>query len=286
MRMAMLYARIRPEERLLVESMHARNIDHELIDVRTLVLDPESAQEFDRFDVVFDRCLSLTQALTALEVLHHQGVRCINEPEVVRICADKLRTSAVLAKNGVAQPRCRVATDAESALRAVDELGYPCVLKPTVGSWGRLLARINDRDAAEALIEHKLTLGGVQQQVLYFQEYVRKPDADLRIFVVGGSVIAGIERRSAHWVTNTARGAEATGATISEEIRAVLAGDLAATVAEAGTVILTTTDLSFVDPDDGPADVTYTVSNQVNGSVQLIGLAATTLTGQDVIDGL
>lgn len=219
MHLALLYARIRPEERLLVEAMDARNIAYELIDVRELVYNPLALGELERFDIIFDRCLSLTQATTALEILGGLGLRTVNPIDTVRLCADKLATTLALARAGVPQPACRVATNEHTALRACEQLGYPCVLKPTVGSWGRLLAKINDRDAAEALIEHKATLGSVAHSVFYFQEFIRKPDRDLRIFTVGGHAIAGIERRSQHWVTNTARGATASGLDLTDDIR-------------------------------------------------------------------
>ena len=104
------------------------------------------------------------------------------------------------------QPRTRVAFTRESALPAIEELGYPVVLKPVVGSWGRLLARINDRDAAEAVLEHKETLGSYQHSIFYIQEYVAKPGRDIRAFVVGDETICAIYRASEHWITNTARG--------------------------------------------------------------------------------
>ena len=113
----------------------------------------------------------------------------------------------------------RVAFEAEPALRAVEQNGYPCVLKPTVGSWGRLLARVNDRDAAEAVIEHKQTLGGPQHGVFYVQEHVDKPGRDLRVFMVDGEPICAISRASEHWITNTARGGVATNCPLTDEIK-------------------------------------------------------------------
>jgi [lysine-biosynthesis-protein LysW]--L-2-aminoadipate ligase len=112
-----------------------------------------------------------------------------------------------------------VALTPEAALAAIEEIGYPAVLKPTVGSWGRLLSRVNDRDAAEAILEHKALLGGVQHGVFFIQEYVDKPQRDLRTFVVGDRVICGISRRSEHWITNTARGGAAENLTITPEIQ-------------------------------------------------------------------
>jgi [lysine-biosynthesis-protein LysW]--L-2-aminoadipate ligase len=97
-------------------------------------------------------------------------------------------------------------------------MGYPVVLKPLHGSWGRLLAKVNDRDSAEAILEHKKTLGGYAHSVFYIQEYVEKPGRDIRAFVVGGETIAAIYRNSSHWITNTARGAKASFCPITPEL--------------------------------------------------------------------
>jgi [lysine-biosynthesis-protein LysW]--L-2-aminoadipate ligase len=101
---------------------------------------------------------------------------------------------------------------------AIEELGYPVVLKPVVGSWGRLLARINDRDAAEAVLEHKETLGSYQHSIFYIQEYVAKPGRDIRAFVVGDEVVGAIYRESPHWITNTARGGAASNCPLTPQI--------------------------------------------------------------------
>ena len=101
------------------------------------------------------------------------------------ICGNKLMTTSALAAAGVPQPKVLVAYTPESALEAIERLGYPAVLKPTVGSWGRLLSKVNDRDAAEAILEHKETLGSYHHSIFYIQEYVKKPGRDIRAFQVG-----------------------------------------------------------------------------------------------------
>jgi len=92
------------------------------------------------------------------------------------------------------------------------------VLKPAVGSWGRLLAKVNDRDAAEALLEHKVTLGSFHHGAFYVQEYVEKGGRDIRSFVVGDETICAIYRASKHWITNTARGGAASNCPVTPEI--------------------------------------------------------------------
>jgi [lysine-biosynthesis-protein LysW]--L-2-aminoadipate ligase len=153
-----------------------------------------------------------------VQVLESAGVLCVNASSVIETCGDKLRTSLALGRAGVPTPRTRVAFSQESALEAIEGLGYPAVLKPTVGSWGRLLARVNDRDAAEAILEHKATLGSYTHSTFYVQEYVAKPDRDIRSFVVGDETICAIARTSTHWVTNTARGARASACPVTDEI--------------------------------------------------------------------
>ena len=145
----------------------------------------------------------------------------MNSARAIEVCSDKLRTTLALVAAGVPTPTVRVGLGPVSALRAVEQIGYPAVLKPTVGSWGRLVCRVNDRDAAEAIIEHRETLGSVGQHVHYIQEHVAKPGRDIRVFVVGERVVAAITRASAHWVTNTARGATAAGFTPPPDLAAI-----------------------------------------------------------------
>jgi [lysine-biosynthesis-protein LysW]--L-2-aminoadipate ligase len=198
-RIGMLVTRVRVEEKLLLRAFAARGVDVELVDVRHLVIDV--ARWSAPWDLVLDRCLQPSLAIPAL-----------------RLCADQVSTSSLLAAAGVPTPRTLVAFSEEGALRAVEEVGYPAVIKPPVGSWGRLLARVNDRDAAEAVLDHKATLGSVAHHVYYVQEHIAKPDRDIRAFVVGGDVICAIDRSADHWVTNTARGAVASNRTVTAEI--------------------------------------------------------------------
>jgi len=142
----------------------------------------------------------------------------VNTASVAEICGDKLMTSAALARDGVPQPHNMTAFTPEAALEAIETFGYPVVLKPVVGSWGRLLAKINDRDAAEAVLEHKATLGSAQHSVFYIQEYIDKPGRDIRAIVIGDKVLTAMYRMSEHWITNTARGGEGELCPITPEI--------------------------------------------------------------------
>ncbi|MGH7723016.1 MAG: lysine biosynthesis protein LysX [Candidatus Dormibacteria bacterium] len=243
-RIAMLVSRVRTEEKLLLRAFTEHRVDVELIDVRGLVLDVGGATP--PWDLVLDRCLQPSLSGPALRVLAGQGVATLNHPQVVAVCADKVSTSSLLAAAAVPQPRTIVAFSVDGALRAVDEVGYPAVIKPPVGSWGRLLARVRDRDAAEAVLDHKATLGSTAHHVYYVQEHIAKPGHDIRSFVVGGEVICAIERAADHWVTNTARGAVASNRPVTAELadlslraaRAVGGGVLAVDLLEDGDRLL------------------------------------------------
>ena len=216
MKIGVLCSRIRVEEKLLFEALSKRGLVFDRIDDRALIFDLERAPV--AYDVVLERCLHHSRALYALRLLNDWGVRTVNRYEVALTCGDKINTSAALARAGVPTPRTLVAFTPESALEAIESLGYPVVLKPAIGSWGRLLAKVSDREAAEALLEHKETLGSYQHAIFYVQEYVNKPARDIRSFVVGDETICAIYRESQHWITNTARGGRARNCPVTPEI--------------------------------------------------------------------
>jgi len=143
----------------------------------------------------------------------------INSSRISRLCEDKFLTSLCLQKAGIRTPKFALAFNLEGAEKAIEELGgYPVVIKPVLGSWGRLLAKINDRDALEAILEHKEVLGSPHQKPLYIQEYVKKPGRDIRMFIVGREPLCAIYRESEHWITNTARGARARNCPLNDEL--------------------------------------------------------------------
>jgi [lysine-biosynthesis-protein LysW]--L-2-aminoadipate ligase len=208
--------RVRVEEKLLLEQLERRGARILRFDDREFTLDLH--KPWQECDVVLERCINHLRALYTLRVLNDWGIPTVNTYEVASTCGDKLLTSSALAQAGVPIPRTILAYDHESALAAIEEIGYPVVMKPAIGSWGRLLSRINDRDAAEAILEHKTTLGSFHHGAFYIQEYVNKPGRDIRSFVVGDETICAIYRDSPHWITNTARGGVATNCPVTDEI--------------------------------------------------------------------
>jgi len=215
MRVGLLHSLIRKEEKLLLEAFRQQSVTPIMLDDRKLTFDLESVPDID---IVVERCINHSRAMHGLRLFESLGIRCINSSDVARICGDKILTSLALKEAGLAQPPIRVAFTEDSALIAIEERGYPVVLKPVVGSWGRLLAKVNDRDSAEAILEHKTVLGSYHHSIFYIQKYVEKQGRDIRSFVVGNECIAAIYRSSSHWITNTARGAVATGCPVTDEI--------------------------------------------------------------------
>jgi [lysine-biosynthesis-protein LysW]--L-2-aminoadipate ligase len=217
MKIGVLYSRVRVEEKMLFTALQERGVEYDQIDPRQVVFDL-GGNDLGEYDAVLVRCLSHSQGYYLTRWLESVGMLAVSPHRVVATCGDKLLTSAALQKAGVPIPRTRVAFTPEAALEAIEEMGYPVVLKPLFGSWGRLLARVSDRYAAEAILEHKKTLGGYQHSIFYIQEYVEKPGRDIRSFVAGDETMAAIYRNSPHWITNTARGGTASNCPITPEI--------------------------------------------------------------------
>ena len=221
LKFGVLYSRVRVEEKWIFNALEKRGIDFDRLDDRTIHFDLENPAPWREYDAVIERSLSYNSGLYALRILNAFGVQTVNTAAVAEACGDKLTTSTLLAKASLPQPRNVVAFTPESALDALEELGYPAVVKPVVGSWGRLLAKVNDRDAAEAIFEHKATLGSTQHQIFYVQEYIEKPGRDIRAVVIGDRVLAAMYRKSEHWITNTARGGEGELCPITPEIESI-----------------------------------------------------------------
>ena len=237
-----LYSRMRVEEKLLLEELQSRpgvevvliNDDEEFFDI---------GKKPYEVDVLFERSISYNRGLYISRIFEAFGVPVVNTSEIAGRCGDKYVTSQILMQAGVPTPRVLMAFSDEAALKATQEIGYPCVMKPVIGSWGRLLAKVDNAFSAEAIIEHKTVLGGSNHQIFYIQKYVDKPGRDIRAFCIGEEPICAIYRTSENWITNTARGGVATNCPMTPEIndlvtrtaRAIGAGLLAIDIFETPT---------------------------------------------------
>ncbi len=262
-RIGLLCSRVRVEEKLLFAALRQRNVAYDRIDPRDLTLSLHD-DGLDGYDAFLVRCLSHSHAYYLTRWLEDRGLPVVSPHRVVATCGDKMLTSAALQAAGLPIPRTFVAFTPDSALEAIEELGYPAVLKPLTGSWGRLLARVNDRDAAEAILEHKTILGSYLHGTFYIQEYVDKPGRDIRTMVAGDEVVYAVYRRSDHWITNTARGGEAEPCPLSPEIVNL---SLAAAQAVGGGIVA----VDLLEAADGRLLV-----NEVNHTPEFHGAAQAT----------
>jgi [lysine-biosynthesis-protein LysW]--L-2-aminoadipate ligase len=260
--LGLLFSRIRVEEKMLIKEARSRGHEITRVDSRELVFDFE--EDYD-IDILLERDVSHSRALYILNLFENGDVPTINTYRTARICGDKIATTKALRDAGVPTPEVKVAFTKDSALSAIEEMGYPVVLKPVTGSWGRLLAKINDRESAEAVLEHKSQLGSYYHKIFYIQEYVDKPNRDIRAFVVGEETIAAIYRESEHWITNTAQGGEATNCPVTDEIDEICRS---ASKAVGGGVLA----VDLLEGEDGltVAEVNYTV--EFKNSVEPTGV--------------
>ena len=220
MNVGILYSRIRKDEKLLLNELRDRGHEVTKIDVRDQRFNIGAPPEaFGDVDVVLDRCLATSRSLYVTRFCDAYGVPVVNSASTAETCADKVKTSLALSKAGVPTPDTDVAFTVEAALESIERFGYPCVLKPVIGSWGRLMAKIDSRSAAEAVLEHKETLGHYEHKIFYVQEFVEKPGRDVRVLATDGEPIAAMARSSDHWLTNAARGAETERFELDDEAR-------------------------------------------------------------------
>jgi len=213
-----LYSRIRQDEKLLLGELRERGHDVTKIDVRKQRFDlTDAPEDFEGVDVVVDRCLATSRSLYATKFCEQYGIPVVNSADTASTCADKVENSLALAAAGVPTPTTEVAFTTDAAMEIVEEFGYPCVLKPVMGSWGRLMAKIDSKSAAEAMLEHKETLGHYEHKVFYIQEFVEKPGRDIRVLAVDGEPIAAMARSGDHWLTNAAKGADTEAFELDDE---------------------------------------------------------------------
>ena len=220
-RLGVLVSYLRTEEKLILANARERGIEVTPLFDKDLVLNftaRSGAESKVDVDVVLDRCVAHARAGYAIRTFERWGIPTLNTAESVQICDDKALNSIALEEAGVPTPKTILAFSLESALEALEIVGYPAVMKPVSGSWGRLLAKVNGPEQAKAIIGQKLELGSVHHGVFYIQEFVPKPDRDIRAYVVGDKVLAASYRSSEHWVTNAARGATSMPCPITPEI--------------------------------------------------------------------
>lgn len=207
MKISLAYDKLGVEEKLLLQNFREAGIGVDAIYLREFDGKPREEPS-----ILINRIQSMESAIAFGSIFGNQLLQ-MNSVQTIQAAGNKITSSYRIANS----PKFRVVFSLESAKAACEEIGYPVVIKPSVGSWGRMVSKVNDVDALEAVLEHKAFLGP-SHNAIYIQEYIEKPGRDVRAFVLGDEVIAAIYRTSSHWVTNTARGAVASNCPITPDV--------------------------------------------------------------------
>jgi [lysine-biosynthesis-protein LysW]--L-2-aminoadipate ligase len=243
LRIALLYDVMRLDEKLLLSRLRERG-SVEAIHVPSSVIPLSLDGSSLSFDVAVERCISFYRAASTAFALEAYGVRVVNSGFSIAASGDKVWSLSLLHKHGVPVPRTLLAFTVEGAVEAAERLGYPVILKPIVGSWGRLQALADEPEDVRVVAEHREYMGG-PYKIHYVQEYIRKPGRDIRAVCIGDSVPAAIYRVSSHWITNTARGGKAVPAKVDGELEDIVLRACNALGVEVGGVDV------VEDPDRG-----------------------------------
>ena len=217
--LTLLYDTIRWEEKAIYEAAKKKGIEIKKIDCKDLVLDLNKQHSKYNSQIIIQRCVSYFKSLHSTAALEGLGAKVINPLDTAIICGNKLFTHMLIQKKGIRTPKVITAFSSQSALSALDSFGYPVIIKPTIGSWGRLIALLRDKEAAKAVFEDREHMFPLYQ-VYYLEEFVSRPPRDIRAIVVGNDVVAAIYRYSEkdEWKTNMALGGRAENCPITDEL--------------------------------------------------------------------
>lgn len=266
----LLYDVLRWEEKSFIETSKKLDIDITPVHVPSIhgKVGVNESPTFNGASIGIQRCVSFYNSLESTILAESYNVNVINKSYTIMVCQDKLWTTSLLAKNKVPVPQTYVAFNHDIVPKVAERLGYPFVIKPVYGSWGRLLALIDDEEDMRTIVEHRSYMHNPLYSIYYIQEFVKKPGRDIRIFTVGDEVPVAIYRYSNHWITNTARGGKAVTARIDPELE-----ELALRAAKAVEGQFLGIDI-FEDPERG-----YLV-NEVNAVTEFKNTVA--VTGYDL----
>ncbi|MGD9483575.1 lysine biosynthesis protein LysX [Streptomyces sp. TRM70308] len=226
-KIAILASRVGADEKRLFDACERRGVPFDHVDTRRQWF--LAGRREVPWNLALNREIGQVRAVYAARSLAAAGVELVNSAEATEVCGDKWRTTMALEAAQVPAPRTALGLTPQAALDALDSIGYPALIKPLVGSWGRLVARLPDRVSAEGVLEYVAALSGPQSHLGYVQELIDKPDRDIRVIVVGGQVLGAVYRTSESLRTNVALGGQARPCEVTPEI-AKLSLDAAAAV--------------------------------------------------------
>ncbi len=219
MEMGIVLSRVRKDEKRLMAEAGRRGIDVRLIDNTRQVF------ELDRrhvaLDVVLERCVDHHRAVYALTVFDRWGIPTVNRQSVVETYGNRLLTTLALRENGVPTPDVRLAYTPNSALDAMEAMGYPVVLRPVEGPEDQLVSRMQDKYTAATILDHKRILGAYHHSIFFVQKYIEAPGHDIRAYVVGEETVAAVSVLTHHWIGTIADGGLMEKEPVTDELNAL-----------------------------------------------------------------
>jgi [lysine-biosynthesis-protein LysW]---L-2-aminoadipate ligase len=213
--------KVRFEEKMLYEKAQSKGIKSKIVDAKTLTVGTDSKpKDFLLGDIILQRSVSYYRGLYLTACLEFLGFKVINRFEVGQTCGNKLITSIKLAESKIPSPKTQFAFSAESGLENFKKTGFPVVLKPIVGSWGRGIYPLRDLETASMIVEMREEDNSPLSRIYYIQEMVDRPPRDIRCIVIDDQAVTAIYRYSSQseWRTNVARGGHVEPAPITKEI--------------------------------------------------------------------
>ena len=224
-RICIIYDKLRFEEKKIYNDIQQKGFDPTLVDGKSLIFDTESSKSDSRFgDIILQRVISYNRGLHLTYCLEQMGLPVVNSSGVSEICGNKLITSLILKKNGVPTPKTTFAFSTESARECMKKLGYPLVVKPIIGSWGRGVYQIKDQSMAEMMLDSRQENDNSFSRIYYFQELIDRPSRDIRCIVIGDQIVASVFRYSSEneWRTNVAVGGRTEMAPLTSELKEIV----------------------------------------------------------------
>lgn len=219
-RVCIVFDRLRVEEKMLKKEASELGHDVIMLDAKITQINTDSKKEdFDLGDVVLERCVSYFRGLHFTASLEFMDIPVLNKFDVASVCGNKMFMTLLLKKNNIKTPKTYFSFSSQSASENLEKVGYPLVIKPIIGSWGRGVMPIRDKDTMEAISEIRDITDSPHDRIYYLQELINRPPRDIRVITVGDEPIAAMYRKSSgKFKTNIALGADPEICEITKEM--------------------------------------------------------------------
>jgi len=219
-KISIVFDRLRTEEKMLQKEAAELGHTAEMLDAKITQINTDTKKsDLELGDVVLERCVSYFRGLHFTSALEFLDIPVLNKFDVASICGNKMFMTLLLKKNNIPTPKTYFSFSSQSATENLEKVGYPLVIKPVIGSWGRGVIPIKDKDTMDAVVEVREITDSPHDRIYYLQEVVKRPPRDIRIITIGDEPIAGMYRKSSGgFKTNIALGADPEICEITKEM--------------------------------------------------------------------